>query len=485
MTMITCQDRTAAMETRSIRIIIIPLLLWTASQLSAEVTLTPHPDIVAIGAMQEPLPVPALIRASLLASGTAQEHITAYSKRLMDIVMNAPAASGNNAVDGEKLLKWMHENFLTKYIENETRMDVLLDKGYYNCVSSAVFYMILVSARNIPIHGVLAPDHAFCRLPEAGDTGIDVETTTAYGFDPGNRKEAVETFSGRTGFAYVPQGSYSSRQDIGEKELVALIYQNRISRLQTVSQWKPTVDMALEAWKLTGTNAYREYFLTSLKNLAAEADRTGHYEFTLDVYIRAAPLIASGSFVHELKETSSSLVNNAVVRLVRAGNPQGALAMLQNQALTRLVPQSFLLKQEQEIQARMLEKTVQTAAFEDAVSAVDNAFSNSIIDTSRWHELSLYLWSTEAKKRSAGKRWIKGWELLNSAPPTLKSNPQFSKLLDTYAKNTAVAYHNSFVSAFRKRDWQEARNIVSEGLNMFPTDSNLLKDRNILKESGN
>jgi hypothetical protein len=156
------------------------------------------------------------MRVSLIASGTEPGMIDEYIQKMENILASAPNATGDAVVDGETLLEWMHEGYLKRYVEAQTRLDVLLDNGTYNCVSSAVFYLILARSMGLPVLGVLTTDHAFCRIPTA-DGGIDVETTTPYGFDPGSRREAVDSFTGRTGFSYVPPGNYSRRRDIGRE----------------------------------------------------------------------------------------------------------------------------------------------------------------------------------------------------------------------------------------------------------------------------
>ncbi|MDR3174091.1 MAG: hypothetical protein LBU19_07570, partial [Treponema sp.] len=58
----------------------------------------------------------------------------------------------------------MHREFLRSYSAMQTRLDTLLSNGRYNCVSSAVLYLILARSQGLDVRGVAARDHAFASL---------------------------------------------------------------------------------------------------------------------------------------------------------------------------------------------------------------------------------------------------------------------------------------------------------------------------------
>ena len=101
----------------------------------------------------------------------------------------------------------------------------------YNCVSSAVLYMLAVRDLGIEVEGVRTSDHAFINVV-IGGRSIDVETTNPYGFDPGGKKEFKDSFGRVTGFAYVAPGGYGDRKTISGRELVGLILSNRVAALE-------------------------------------------------------------------------------------------------------------------------------------------------------------------------------------------------------------------------------------------------------------
>ena len=467
------------------------LLLNPAARLAAEVRLVPDNRIARIGAMDEPLPLQTLIRASLIASDTSGflniSDISSDSKvpladDLAALLKSAPNPAGDQAAAAEELLQWMHKTLLTRYVESQTRIDTLLNNGRYNCVSSAVIYMMLLRSRGIPVHGVLTPDHAFIRLPQIA---VDVETTIPFGFNPGVRREAVDSFTGRTGFTYVPPGDYKRRRNIGEKQLISLIYQNRIAVLQRSGKWSAAVGLARDRWALAGSKEARNDFRDSLVNYAAEADRRGNNLQALQVIAEAAAMFEGGP---KLKQAAAALVGNEIARALRAGRTQAARDALQaalDPAAAGLFPPQFIESRRRDIAAEVLRRTVETADFADAAKAVNTALASGDIPRDRWENFALHLWSTEARRRSRGGQWVNGWDFLQTAPSKIRSIPQWPSLLDTYSHNAVVSIHNRFVKAFRGQQWDRAAAALSEGLRRFPTHSTLLADRRTLQARQN
>ncbi|MCK5735940.1 MAG: hypothetical protein KAH21_05650, partial [Spirochaetaceae bacterium] len=429
-------------------------------------------ELVLIAGMSEPLLLEDLIRVSLIASGIPDEGIVPYAVKMMELLESAPVRSGSEADDAGILLEWMHQNILTRYIQQQTTMNTLLDKGTYNCVSSAVMYLILLRSRDIPVHGVLTADHAFCRVE-----GIDVETTTAYGFDPGTRRDAIDSFTRRTGFSYVPPGNYRQRQDIGEKELISLIYQNRLSGFQRNGKWEDAVGLARDRWALAGSQAAENDFRVSITNYAADLDRR-KMEIEGLVFLNKAALLLGEE--HNLEDTASVLLGNAVTYYLRAGKTDESDALLNNKELISLVPESFVDERLRETREKSLEKLLKTALFEEASAAVNLAYSEQLISQTRWSELSLYLWSIEAKKQASGGDWLKGWLFLKDAPEESRQIPDWNRMEETYRHNSEIVFHNRFTNAVRGEHYSEAGEILDEALGFFPDSGMLGRDRETL-----
>lgn len=469
------------MKQTSTALAVLIILLLSPPAGAGEPRLTADAALAAAATAEEPMDVDVMIEISLIASGVPVSDRPAYAASIRDLTEALPPSTGDVALDGEAILQWMHEGLLTRYVEPQTRIDVLLDRGTYNCVSSAVLYMILARSAGIPVYGVQTADHAFCRVPDAAneDGGYDVETTIAYGFDPGRRHDAVDTFSGRTGFVYVPPSNYRSRTDIGEKELIALIYQNRIAALQRSRKWTEALGLARDRWELAGHEAAKRDFIVSLDNYAAEMNRRNTQETALVILLQAADLIGDGAPFHD---SAKALLHNAVTLKLRAGKIEEARTVLADTDNTALVGREDVANLSRSIEQAALDQTVKEADFLEAAAAVDAAFQANVIPQDRWEQYIVYLWSEEARRRSRGGNWLEGWRFVTEAPDAVGSLLDRKGVTDTYAYNAVVVYHNEIVSHLRAGRLDEAEALLREAESLFPGDSTLAKDRRSLEQ---
>jgi hypothetical protein len=85
---------------------------------------------------------------------------------------------------GRRLLLAMHDQLLTDvYDEDQSALSVLLQTGVYNCISSALLYIVLAEEFGLQASGVIMPSHAFVQLSLSDGSVVEVETTSADGFD--------------------------------------------------------------------------------------------------------------------------------------------------------------------------------------------------------------------------------------------------------------------------------------------------------------
>ncbi|MDR1467914.1 MAG: hypothetical protein LBT00_01325 [Spirochaetaceae bacterium] len=219
--------------------------------------LTPDPKAVEYGEVQNHS-WRDLAEIALWASGvdpyaavTANKEKTTYMA-LFDALVEALSVAvkegeteKSDAEKAERVLQFMYEKTLKRYSLNQTQLDVLLSSGTYNCVSSAVFYLVLGKSLGLDVKGVVTRDHAFATVESEGAL-IDIETTNKFGFNPGNKKEFTDNFGKTTGFAYVPPGNYRNRAQISPIELVSLIMGNRISMLESRKRFADALPLAVD-----------------------------------------------------------------------------------------------------------------------------------------------------------------------------------------------------------------------------------------------
>lgn len=96
---------------------------------------------------------------------------------------------------GEKLLHAMHAGFFAGggkgrnteliggYNEAQSRVSGIFHNGRFNCISSAILYMVLARYFELDVEGVIMPQHAFVQIRGENGRPIEVETTSNYGYD--------------------------------------------------------------------------------------------------------------------------------------------------------------------------------------------------------------------------------------------------------------------------------------------------------------
>jgi hypothetical protein len=222
--------------------------------------LTPLPLSEQLAAAREPLPVESIVDAALEFSGASEADAAGAKDKLAVLLRkfrDEVADVTNQTELAEKALAFLHKNLFTAYSFPQTRVDTVMDTGVYNCVSSAIIYMIVARSVGLSVSGVRTRDHAFCSVLVNGQQ-LDVETTSAYGFNPGSKKEFLDSFGKVTGYAYEPPGNYVGRRGIGEKELLALILYNTVAEDADVRLYHDALQPAVSFYVLMGSDESRQ-----------------------------------------------------------------------------------------------------------------------------------------------------------------------------------------------------------------------------------
>ncbi|MDR0399388.1 MAG: hypothetical protein LBH51_00415 [Treponema sp.] len=356
-------------------------------------------------------------------------------------------------VRGDYILSYMHKKFLRSYAALQTRLDTLLTTGRYNCVSSAILYLILAQSQGLTVRGVAARDHAFATV--LGDQeSWDVETTNAYGFDPGNRREFHDQFGKLTGFAYVPARNYRDRTSISPLELVSLIFHNRIAELEGRNRYAEAVPLALnQAVLLAGREdpALSSFFPDPqqhlndrILNYGASLLNGGKEEEGLAWAGYAKSAYAGAETDTRWQEYIDALVSNRVAKLCRSGRFDQARRFLAD-------AESLHGGAEQ----RRLESLILDAEF--------TALVNGIRQDSEAAALLLRIDAAESE---------------DTLPPA-----RVREIRNHINRWRFTNFHNRFATAFNKRDYTLARQILEEALGEFPDNPQLRNDQSTLNRA--
>lgn len=435
------------------------------------------PRLSRLAEPAEPLPPAQLAETFLVASGTEESRIPAYLLRLEDLAaklsLYMERSGEEDAAPGERILQFMHQESLRSYRLTQTRLDTLLDTGYYNCVSSAVLYMYLTRSQGLFAYGIHTADHAFCAVDGGGESrDVDVETTNLWGYDPGVKKEFHSEFSNQTGFAYVPPGEYALRKKIGDKEMAGLILHNRIVEEQGRRRFDTALSLAADRLALTRSEMGLEGYFDSVQNLAAEQNRLGLYEEGIRTILAAeeGPYELPAS----LKETRYQIVYNLCGSILNRGDTDRA-----EEVLTRyraLLPESLLQELTFLIEEKKLDGLLRRGYSPETVEQIFSSLERGILTAKRAEEMLIYLYASQAERLSAGEDYLKGLLFLEGAAMPPGESREFRRLLSVYRQNYAVTLHNQVVPLFNARRWEEAEKRLREGLERVPGNTLLQGD---------
>jgi hypothetical protein len=441
----------------------------------------------------------AALWASLINAGIgAERRATGYLEKI-----DAAATELYTAVElpqdikerGAYVLGFVHRKFLKNYSENQTRLDEILASGRYNCVSSAVLYMVLGLSVNLDIGGVVTKDHAFITV-NTGTERIDVETTNRYGFNPGSRREFQDSFGSITGFVYVPATNYRERAATSPAELVSLILRNRIAILEKQNRFAESIPLAIN----------REVFLSgNLRSIGVvdpiKAEFLGDpkndvmnrlFNFGTDLLNRGREdeVIAWAEYASEYfpdpaawQELVKTAANNKLVRLIRAkkiSEARSALMALQ----PKLNNENYLALYSMVIEAEAVEKTNAIRRPGDAETAL--AFLAQVwerLSSERRDEIRTAAIINEANRLERARDYAGGMRWLSSAVIRYGSNALIEKALQTMRANRVGQLHNEFAALYNRRNYTGARASIQRSLEEFPGERQLIQDLNLVERA--
>jgi hypothetical protein len=434
-----------------------------------------------------------LAEISLWASGDTSLSKLEGIKTIVTELNSLLKPADSEREKAEFILNYMHKNVLKTYSLYQTRLDLLLSNGRYNCVSSAVLYSIFCKSAGINTSGVMTKDHAFVIVHINGQD-FDVETTNPYGFDPGNRKEFHDSSGKTTGFAYVPPQNYRERQTISQIELVSLILNNRIGDYERANNFNDSVPVAVDRAALLLGNSFsvtaevlssdflfadpRNDLIDRLLNYGAFLLRGNKEEDALRWAVFASSIYPASSRWQEL---FLAAVNNRISRFVKDKKISDARIFLES-SKSMLLDANYAQLDIIIIDAELLSrannfKTTQEA--DEIITAIEQARNNGRMSEKRASELITFIVQKTASALCAAplRDWRAAVRYLENALFKYGANRELEQALRTYRDNLATDYHNRFAAEWNKKNFKEAENILNEGLEEFPNNRQLLADK--------
>jgi hypothetical protein len=394
--------------------------------------LTPLPFSEQLSAVREPLPVDTIVDASLEFSGASAQEASDAKDKLDTLLkrFGGEVADVSSQADlAERTLTFLHKNLFTMYSVSQSRIDTALETGVFNCVSSAVLYLVVARSVGLSVSGVRTTDHAFASVLVNG-LPIDVETTSIYGYNPGARKDFIDSFGKTTGYSYVPPGNYRDRRSIGEKELLSLILDNRVADAIDARAFRDALQPAVSAFTLMGTDDSRHVLNVAFGDFVAWTEM--RRDFSQGVQFIDSVKASFGGIV-DLEPQRRDLYHNWAVDLIDSNSLGDADALLSQPA------------------------------------------ARTVLGDADWTDLSMGLVERQAAAAAGSGGSMAAASLLADALKRLGRQPSLLQNFEAYV-------HNAFVPLYNLRKTAEARAVLDQGLANYPDSALLAQDLELLKK---
>ncbi len=426
------------------------------------------------------IPPGKLIELSLYASGVSERGIHAYREKIEQALAPLPGYLETLPADipeGEGILLFLHENIFSQYQEPQTRIDTLIDSGRYNCVSSAVIYMIAAVSRGLNVEGVVTPDHAFCHLPYE-DNGIDVETTNPHGYNPGQKREFSNAF-GQTGFTYVPPGNYRLRTSIEPLELIGLILQNRISVLQKENRIDLSVPLAVDRNALAATERTAAEMRKEFINFASIMNGRGRYLEALDFLDMVRSHWGRDA---DYKNIIDTLVYNAAVSLKGQAGSRKVLDEIASRVDSGDLQSDRGITYRQIVGERLMYEITEKQQPPEALAELEGLKTEGLISAEIYNQylVILHIRQAQVLEKSIGD--LEALRYLRNSPVSGSRDARLVRAMEVFTYNAAAFVHNQFVELYRAGRTAEAEQVVLSALEEIPGNSMLNNDLKIIRK---
>ncbi|MCL2294754.1 MAG: hypothetical protein FWC36_07810 [Spirochaetes bacterium] len=444
----------------------------------------PDPDAVALNRAVS-LNDREFIYYAFRFSGVTRENAETFVRKYEALAENLAAHLRTNNINpanhrqtGEAILIFLHDNLLRRYVEKETRLNELFNRGVFNCVSSAIIYYALAMRNNLDVRAIRTKDHAFCALIIDGEI-VDVETTNRHGFDPGEKREFIDAF-GRMGFVYTPPSNHKDRFEISAKELLSLVLQNRIAELQHRGNFMDTVSLAVDRNAVLGTDASFAEMINEFRNHSVQLSNRG-----ADGHRNAINFLSSAALVYGfepvLTNTAGKLFHNQIARDLNQNRLTQAQNFFSYFEPNPIIPsevrqETFILISQKELQL-----FIQNNEFAESRRKTFEHFNQNLLNNTDKINYLVFVYSREVNRLSNSSDWVKAIEIVRQGIEEIGRDSRMLRLEEAVKHNIGVVYHNRFAAYFNRGDRAAAAAVLEEGLSIVPDNRMLLQNRERLR----
>ena len=387
---------------------------------------------------------------------------------------------------GRAVLKLLYRDYLTTYSATQTRINVALEKGLYNCVSSALLYMSAAKAAGLDVRGQKTSEHAFCSIyiPRK----IDVETTNPYGFNPGSR-ETIENENAIKGYYLVPKKFYTNRQEVSDLLFAGLVAGNLCSIYLDKNDYVNAVPL--------GAARYQAMELEKNQSKAAENVRRD-FDVLAGNYVNTLPKKAQDyakvldwfvSFIDRWGKTDFLQRNmdngcyNLMVMCFEERNYKIASASYKK--YRPYLSQNQISKITDVLTDILVTSKIEGQHAQAQIEIIEDLFTSGAVEASQEKRVLVYLenaWLTILNDCMNTRNYGTGYQKSKEALERLPQSTKIKKMQKSFYDNCIAIIHNNFAKQANARKLEDARQILEAGLEVFPDDKTLNNDLQTLNK---
>lgn len=344
---------------------------------------------------------------------------------------------------GDKILSFMYEKVLSSYNFDQTKMDVMLTSGVYNCVSASLLYLALATEFGLDARVQEVPRHSFVIVYTSDGKRITVETTNPYGFNPG-QKRLLERTSNSERYAVIPARTYANRTEISRRRAIGLVASNLDSLFNRTQDFEQAVPLSASAYFFVQQEKQKveSDFQSICSNTAVYAERANRAEEGLDFLEK---IFVRYGISNHLSETYESLVHNIAAKNVNSGNFQAA--------------------------NETLEKRRQYLS-ENEISRLENMIKESV-------------YFSRAQEAAEQNDYLAAAEICSEGLEVLPNSTNLRNFRRVCLQNHGVEVHNQIVPLVNSRRYENALEILNQALSANPENRTLQNDLNRLNRMMN
>ncbi len=393
---------------------------------------------------------------------------------------------------GRAVLKLLYEDYLSAYNLNQTRTDVALQTGVYNCVSSALLYMAAAKAAGLDVRGQKTTEHAFCSIYVPGNKPgtlrrIDVETTNPYGFNPGTR-ETIENEDKIKGYYVVPKKYYANRQEISDKAFAGLIAGNICSYCIEENDYVKAVPLGATRYELVlqeksavTTQIRRDFDVLAANYVNTDVGDAALFETYVEWY---TSFINRWGMTDFLQKSMDTALYNLLVLCFHEKDYQQAVTSYEK--YKRYVTQKQIATSQELLADTFFDSSLEGLDAQEQIALINQVLARP----ENAHEAfqkrgELYLenaWLAILNYYMKQQDYEGGYGKSQEALAQLPKSTKIRKMNQAFYSNSIAIIHNNFADKANSGDLTRAREILEEGLLLFPDDKTLKSDLQLLNK---